>query len=74
MKHIIEGYIAKDGDEQGRVCLFSSKPIRGKGIFHNKQWICPENCSYLDLPRHIFKEIKWEDEPHKVRLTVEDAD
>ena len=72
MEKVINGWIAKDGDELERVCFFNTKPIRGKDIFHNKQWMCQEVGWYFALPKHLFKEMKWEEEPHKVSITIMD--
>lgn len=72
MEKIIKGWIAKDGDELERVCFFNTVPVRGKGIFQKKQWICREAGWYFYLPKHLFKEMKWEEEPVKVSITIKD--
>jgi len=71
MEKIIKGWIAKDGDGLERVCFFNTVPVRGKGIY-KKQWMCQEAGWYFALPKHLFKGMKWEDEPQKVSITIKD--
>jgi len=70
MEKVIKGWIAKDGDDWERVCFFNTKPTRGKGILNKKQWMCQEVGWYFALPKHLFKEMKWEEEPIKVSITI----
>lgn len=72
MKEIFEGWIARDKRADKLFCFYNNPPKRGQGFLHSDVWICPdENTGYFKLPRNIFEEQKWEDEPRKVKITIE---
>ena len=65
---IIKGFVARDKD--GQLCIFyGDKPHRG-GC---DRWWHPEHCptgDWMNLPEKMFPELKWEDEPIEVELTI----
>lgn len=61
----INGYIARDAF-LGELCLYSDKPYRnsdGLGI-----WKMSKGCNF-HLPKEMFPDLKWEDEPMMVEVT-----
>lgn len=61
----MKGYVARDGFG-GTVSFFSSKPYRpseGLGI-----WKIREG-GVVHLPKEMFPDLKWEDEPMEVEVT-----
>lgn len=64
----IKGWVARDKAEEfeeiGYLHLFASKPHREYGC----SWI--GTCCYLCLDKTMFPDLKWEDEPIKVELTI----
>lgn len=61
----IEGWIARDKDDDA-ICLFGKEPERlDCGIWHTF-------ATGIILPTDSFPDIKWEDEPLKVKLTIEE--
>ena len=71
MKEVIEGWIARDQEpdefsSKGTdLFLYLYKPIRCVGNFIDDGGYC------MSLPRELFPEQKWEDEPKKVKITIE---
>ena len=69
--NVTEGWIARDGDT-GQLWLFEEKPIRDYHgykcwvVAHQGQW-CTRitNTSLLNIKQ------MWEDEPRKIKITVE---
>jgi len=62
----IKGYIARDAF-MGELCLYSEKPYRnteGLGIW--KMGI----GGNIHLPKEMFPDLKWEDEPRMVEVTI----
>lgn len=75
MKEQIEGWVARDGDNNGFLTCFNTIPIRMPKRFLRKQrkvWLCSKECtSWVGVPRNLFPNLKWEDEPIKVKITYE---
>jgi hypothetical protein len=62
-------WLARDRDEDGRIgdlSLYSGKPSRLKSCF------IANNGFYVDLPRHMFPDLSFEDGPKKLKLIIED--
>ena len=74
MKETIEGWIARDEEpytsssEGTDLFLYPYKPIRTVGNFVDERGYC------MSLPKELFIEQKWEDEPRKVIITIETID
>lgn len=62
----IKGWMARD--EDGALYVFASKPQRAKGIYKEDIW--DNGDAALPLPKSIFLDLKWEDEPIEVELTI----
>ena len=70
-------YVARD--KNGRVFLYMGKPIRRSGIFQSFYssrfgcYICSEEYfSKYGLNARDFDNLKWEDEPLEVFITLKD--
>lgn len=69
-KVTIEGWIARDM-EPDNVCdgtdlwLYPHKPNRCVGNFTDSEGYC------MSLPTELFPSQRWEDEPRKVKVTIE---
>lgn len=71
MKYETEGWIARNQDPDEVIfCPGDEPPTRMPGGY----WLCGFTWSYCVLPRKKFPNIKWEDEPRKVRVTFEETD
>ena len=72
MKEAVEGWVAVDSDTNGkrRVTFFPRKPVRDV-LTEYKYWAAtrPEYES-IKLDSNAFPELKWEDEPKKVRIII----
>ena len=73
MTEVIEGWIArdteKDNDWDGTdLWLYPHKPIRCVGNFIDSKGCC------MSLPTELFPSQRWEDEPRKVKITIEVMD
>lgn len=66
----IEGFVARD--RNGNVYFYDTKPVRDKCLGYEIWASDGENIiqSY-QLPISSFPDLKWEDEPIKVKLTIE---
>ena len=64
--NVIEGFVAKDESFNNRLfffCPYKPKRNRFQGIWQAKG-------REYEIPREIFPNLKWEDEPIKVELTI----
>ena len=61
-KEVIEGWIARDEDKE--LCIHHDKPKRG-----NSGWFSYKER--YDIEPTKFPNLKWEDEPQKVLITIE---
>ena len=66
----IKGYLVRDKDDYA--AIYSVKPIRG-----NNEWFDgnhPDNANkstcILSFSEFMFPDLKWEDEPVKVEITI----
>ena len=58
-----------DGRRLGALFLFNEKPERGVNVwnqFDDEGW----HCESIQLDRTLFPELKWEDEPIEVELSI----
>ncbi|MCR4564817.1 MAG: hypothetical protein K5651_01865 [Bacteroidales bacterium] len=60
----ITGWVARDSEEYGNLCLFPQKPKRGAYAWSVCRW------NYLKLPDTTFPSLRWEDEPIEVAVTI----
>lgn len=60
--NVIEGYMARD--KYPYLWIYEEKPIRRRDIWESI------NGDYYELPNKLFPNLKWEDEPIKVELTI----
>ena len=58
----INGWVARDQD--GLLTLFDSEPKR---FPIDESWV---GCGFTDLPKDLFPDLKWEDEPIEVELPI----
>ncbi len=74
MKEVIEGWIARDQYKENDSDLYVGKfkPQRHESPLGLGMWY--EYGDYMQLPCEMFPEIKWEDEPQKVKITIEVID
>ena len=73
MKTTIEGWIVRDNDDDftfPHLWLFSSKPWRS--FIYDGMWT-GDRESFV-LPDSAFPDLKWEDEPRKVTITIEEEE
>lgn len=68
MKEVIEGWIARDEDNM--VCYHTKEPHRVKDDIFMGLWES-ENGESGELPKTMFPDLKWKDEPRKVLITIE---
>lgn len=61
----IHGWVARDGDDKKRLCLFTEPPVRIEDM-----WLPEEDRIYLFLDNSLFPEITWESEPVEVELLI----
>ena len=69
---VMEGWIAVDSDTTGkrRVTLFSIKPVRDV-LTEYKYWAATRpRYESIKLDSNAFPNLKWEDEPKKVKLFI----
>lgn len=59
--NIIEGYVARD--ESNDLWLYEKYPVRMGNYWLNDNFI-------MSIPNELFPNLKWEDEPIKVELTI----
>ena len=66
--NVIEGYVARDEYSGGRIFLhYPNIPHRALRV---NTWYNLENINPIRLPVEMFPNLKWEDEPIKVELTI----
>ncbi|MCI7781262.1 MAG: hypothetical protein MR517_09430 [Bacteroidales bacterium] len=63
-KKTFNGFIARNSD--GALRLFLNRPVRDHG-----GWSAPRFRGSLELSIEAFEELRWEDEPVAVTLTIE---
>ena len=64
-KIILDMWMARDKYvEETSLCVGTRKPERGEGMWHGFG-------NNLALPPSTFKQITWENEPVKVKVTIE---
>ena len=67
MKVEIKGWVARNQEPDEIIfCPGEEPPTRMVSY-----WFCGFTWSYCTLPRNEFKDIRWEDEPVKVKVTFE---
>lgn len=72
MKEAVEGWVAADSDTEGkrRVTLFPKKPVRDV-LTEYKYWAATHpRYESIKLDSNAFPNLKWEDEPKKVRIII----
>lgn len=72
MKEAVEGWVAADSDTDGkrRVTFFSQKPVRDV-LTEYKYWAATRpRYESIKLDSNAFPDLKWEDEPKKVKLII----
>lgn len=74
----IKGWVARD--EDGGLHLFAEEPkrYRRRGVFEVNPGVWSLNewhgTHILCLDRESFSDLKWEDEPRKVELTIRESE
>lgn len=63
-KSTFKGYIARNSD--GALRLFLNRPVRDHG-----GWSAPRFRGSLELPIEAYSELRWEDEPVEVNVTID---
>ena len=69
-------YVARD--KNGELWLYMGKPIRGESTFVlcqekvGKYMGCDSDLKMCGLSENDYKDLKWEDEPLEVFVTMED--
>lgn len=69
-------YVARD--EDGKLYLYMGKPVRGDSFFASRlekggKYIgCGRDLKMYGLNENDYKDLKWEDEPLEVFVTMED--
>lgn len=67
MKEQLTGWLTRDGDLYGTLKIFERKPRR--------EFLSWEHGYFrAELPRSLFPNITWKDEPVKVSITIETKD
>lgn len=61
--NVIEGYVARDKDDN--LWLYEEYPVRMGNYWLNDNFIMS-----FPIPNKMFPNLKWEDEPIKVELTI----
>lgn len=71
MREVIEGWVARDKDDI--LCLYESCPVRfGDMLWVEKDMeLEPSEQNVYILNKDLFPELKWEDEPMRVKITIE---
>lgn len=72
MKEAVEGWVAVDSDTAGnrRVTFFPKEPVRDL-LTEYKYWAATRpNYESVRLNPNAFPNLKWEDEPIKVRIII----
>lgn len=66
----MKGWVAQDSESMSDTNLYfgTLKPRRTLGGWF---WYCFED--HLGLPKEMFPNLKWEDEPLKVELTIKEC-
>lgn len=67
MKEIIEGFVARDAN--GFIYLWEECPRRCSDIRY--KWWESTFSTRMELPAQSFPDITWEDEPKKVKVTID---
>ena len=72
----IHFYVARDKD--GTLYLYIGKPFRGYGVFYSSvderfRTLTHTNFKKFGLNPDDFKDLKWEDDPVEVFITMEDC-
>ena len=71
MKETLELWISRDNeslDDTTKLWLYRNKPIRSVGIFYDT------GGHGIPLPEYMFPQLTWEDEPQRVKVTIETID
>lgn len=57
-------------DKNGKLCLYETKPERDYDV---KTW---QSGRFCQMPKHLFPDLTWEDEPIEVEIrpTITDLD
>ena len=67
-------YVARD--KSGILCIYLNKPIRKDNEFtgdvRNGVFMLTSHLKYLGLNNEDYKDLKWEDEPLEVFITLKD--
>lgn len=79
MKQVIEGWIAQDKDNWEPPRLFANKPTWDEDDWEygpaerwrDKKGTYVENEGGIILPDGSFPDLKWENSPRKVKITIE---
>ena len=74
-KNMVHFYVARDKD--GGLYLYLGKPFRGSSDFYGNpdkgsSLLTHFNFEYFGLNENDYKDLKWEDEPLEVFVTMED--
>jgi hypothetical protein len=72
MKEAVEGWVAVDSDTRGkrRVTFFPKKPVRDV-LTEYKYWAATyPRYESIELDSNAFPNLKWEDEPKKIRIII----
>lgn len=62
--NVVEAYVARDKNDS--LWLYKGKPIRVENLWTNS------NGDYYKLPPRLFSNLKWEDEPIRVEVTIKE--
>lgn len=63
MNITINAFVARD--LSGELYYFEKKPKRDAAI-----WIAQKDTVWGELPKEKLQEVKWEDEPRQIELTI----
>ena len=79
-KEVVEGWLTRDygpitavGLKWGKLKVWPKYPYRDKvGLFWRPNF--PQDIEMLELPKEYCQEQSWEDEPRKIKITIETVD
>lgn len=66
-----EGFVARD--EDGFISVYQNKPTRDEYDCHGF-WHDDNSGSHIDLPTDSFPSVTWQNEPKRVRITIEEIE
>lgn len=69
---VMEGWIARDEEENGRIYLFQDKPTRNTDLSYG--FWDGNNDDFIELPTDSFPSVTWQSEPKKVRIVLTPID